>query len=196
MLIFAFLIGAFEQSPGVATTGATKVVVEARAEDDGVHVHMEGMVEAPVEIVADVVGDVERYPCWLPIIGSVRVTQTFALAPVFDTEWRLPWPLGTLRQRMRFERMPTDSGVLFFFEQRNGEMKRHSGYWVLAKTGQKTHVIYDASIAFRTWVPRFLLASFERAELPKLLTKLEGEARRRGNVASVATRNAVCIGNT
>jgi hypothetical protein len=165
MLVITFLIGGFGQPAAAATTSANNVVVEARAEDDGVHVHMEGIVDAPVEIAAVVVGDVERYPCWLPVIGRVRATQAFALAPVFDTEWRLPWPLGTILQRMHFERMPADSGVSFFFEQRNGEMKRHSGYWVLT-------------------------------ELPKLLAKLEGEARRRGKVASISTTSSACIGRT
>lgn len=184
--IVPFLIVA-NLSSAPAPNEAPTVRVEAA--NDGVTAHMEGVIDAPLELVAAVVGDVERYPCWLPIFGGVRSARTFALQPLYDTEWRLPWPLGVLHQRMRFERMPVDHGVSFFFEQRDGDMQRHEGYWILTSRGRHTHVIYEAKVAFRTWVPQFLIATFQQTELPKLLQKLRDETRRRAasNVATISS---------
>lgn len=125
-------------------------------------------IHLPIEQVTAAVTDVANYPKW---ISAVRSVQTAGDAHAFV--WQLPWPLGTVKQTLDFTREPIDGQVSLAWEQLDGDMSVHDGYWLLAADGaSRTTVTYHVAVAFKSWVPDFLIASAERRSLPLLMQKL------------------------
>jgi uncharacterized membrane protein len=129
-------------------------------------------IHLPIEQVTSAVTDVANYPKWLTAVKSVHEAGE---AHAFV--WDLPWPLGNVKQTLDFTRETIDGQLSFTWEQVNGEMNAHDGYWLLASDGpSRTIVTYHVAVSFKTWVPDFLIASAERRSLPLLMQKLAEHA--------------------
>lgn len=129
-------------------------------------------IHLPIEQVSTAVTDVASYPKWLTAVKSVREAGE---AHAFV--WDLPWPLGNVKQTLDFTREIIDGQLCFTWEQVDGEMNAHDGYWLLAADGPgRTIVTYHVAVSFKTWVPDFLIASAERRSLPLLMQRLAEHA--------------------
>jgi uncharacterized membrane protein len=135
---------------------------------DVIGAEVSATIHLPIEQVTAAVTDVANYPKW---ISAVRSVQASGEAHTFV--WELPWPLGTVKQTLDFTREPIDGQISLAWEQLDGDMTAHDGYWLLAADGaNRTTVTYHVAVAFKSWVPDFLIASAERRSLPLLMQKL------------------------
>jgi hypothetical protein len=157
---------------------AQEVHVSHAADGRGMTVDLRAHLDAPLAVVERIVGDPRTYPRWVPAITSAARDRD-----AFETRWRLPWPLGEVRERVRMERRALDGGgVKLSWRQVRGDLMRDEGAWMLYPDHDGgTEVHYRATFQLHRWVPHFIVVSAHRRAAFRLFGNLESLAKSPGH---------------
>lgn len=131
------------------------------------------VVQAPVEVVFEVMTDCPAAPSWVPHLVSCAVMESDAqggwdvIAHEVDYGWFAP------RVRYAFRATYTDARTIRF-EHVSGDFETNEGMWSLtpADAGAATLITYRVRSRPRMYVPNWLYERSIRAEIPGLLKAL------------------------
>jgi hypothetical protein len=173
---FAVLaVGLWGGQAGAVTPDTTTVVQVLRAADGrGTTVDVRATVAAPLPLVERAIADAASYPSWVPAVAAAWRDHGAVV-----TEYRLPWPLGRVREVTQLERRRLPGGVVeFAWRQLRGDLRRNEGSWTLTPlAGGRTEVRYRVTFKLHRWVPPFAVAMAHRRAGPRLMRNLENYAR-------------------
>jgi Polyketide cyclase / dehydrase and lipid transport len=157
-----------------AATPEVAVQVMRAADGRGTTVDVRATVDAPLALVERAIAEPGSYPLWMPAVHAA-----FRDREAVVTEYRLPWPLGRVHERVRMERWRLPGGVVAYaWYQLHGDLRRDEGFWTLSPLGSgKTEVHYRVTFQLHRWVPPFAIASAHRRAGPRLIRNLEAYAR-------------------
>ena len=136
-------------------------------------------INAPPEIVWDVMLDCEKAPKFVPNLKSCEVIETGA-AGEYDIRRhviRYGFIGGNIENIFRSDYKDQEE-ISFYLV--GGDLKVQQGSWKLISLdeGERTRVLYDAQLAIGKPVPRFLIRRSVRNDMPDVLTALREEVLR------------------
>ena len=168
---------------------ADSLVGVGRAQDGrGCHIQVSAVIEAPIEDVHAIVGELARYSEWFPTVQrSARNADGR-----YEVWFRLPWPLKNVRERLDVADETSGEQASVRWRQLDGDFARNEGSWSLRRLGPgRTAVRYDNVVQFRRWVPAWLIARAERRVAPQMIGAIERRAQERAAANAAAAARAV-----
>jgi ribosome-associated toxin RatA of RatAB toxin-antitoxin module len=155
------------------------------ADGRGCHIEVSAVLDAALEDVHAIVGELARYSEWFPTMRS----SARAAERQYEVAFALPWPLKNVRERLVVEDVDVGGVVTIRWRQLEGDFARNEGSWTLRRLGpNRTAVRYDNVVQFRRWVPAWLVARAERRVIPQMIAEIERRANERAFGRSAGAR--------
>jgi ribosome-associated toxin RatA of RatAB toxin-antitoxin module len=181
----SFSAGLIVAALGPFAAGDGVIGVGRAADGRGCHIQVSAVIEAPIEDVHAVVGELARYCEWFPTVRS----STRTAEGEYEVWFRLPWPLKNVRERLTVADETARDGAVVRWRQLDGDFARNEGSWTLRSLGpNRTAVRYDNVVQFRRWVPAWLIARAERRVAPQMIGAIERRANDRAEVRRALAR--------
>ena len=133
-------------------------------------------IEAPPQVVWDIMLDCEKAPLFVPNLKSCEVIEGDPEG-AFDVRRhviRYGFIGGNIENIFRSDYKQTEE-ISFYLV--GGDLKVQQGSWKLEglDDGARTRVIYDAQLAIGKPIPRFLIRRSVRKDMPEVLQALRAE---------------------
>jgi len=141
-----------------------------------------GLVNAPADVVAEVIGSIAEYKAFVPrCTGSRRVK-----ANAFVVELELPWPVNRTWAYVQLERRQSKAGQFLRWRMLNGTLKSYEGLaWIQPLDKDRTVLTYQMLAVPHTAAPDGLITRGLRNAVKSMM-----EAVRKRSAVVLARRPA------
>lgn len=140
-------------------------------------------VDAPIDIVRQVVSDCARLQLWFPDMRDTRVVARLGSGVRCEGVMDLPWPVADRSWHVFIDGSEVVVNgqpavlVRFAYIQGSGNLADMSGHFRLqAAPGGGTRVTYEAWVDLGFWLPSFVLSWATQRVLPGIIEGIRTEA--------------------
>ena len=142
-----------------------------------------GVVNAPVDKVWEVVRNCDGYVGVMPRVEKARTLKRRGRTATCSTRVDLPFPLSHLDAVTENKTLDSPRGTRrMSWKLVKGDYKKNRGNWELRPFGGadsgKTLIVYNALVEPRLAVPKGMVASGQKRELPAVIRGLRRAAKR------------------
>ncbi len=129
-------------------------------------------IDAPVEVVFEVISDYESYPEFLPEVEEIRVERSS------ERSCRVHYKVRVIKKVEYCVEIEADppTSKRWKMISGGGPMKANSGSWTLEPDGDGTMAHYQLEISFGRLVPGKIQTKLAEASLPAMLDQFKKRA--------------------
>ena len=144
-----------------------------------------GMIEAPADVVADVLSRFDRYSEFVPrIVGSRKVKDDR-----FVVKAELPWPVNSAWVYVHLTRKDSGRTSFLRWKMLNGTFKAYEGMaWIQPIDARRTLLTYQTLAVPKTRAPDGLISKGLRSASKSMVKAIRDEAAREMARRSVKTK--------
>jgi len=142
-----------------------------------------GVVDAPVDKVWKLVSDCAGYAGMMPRVETAKVVKRKGKTTTCATRVDLPFPLGHLDAVTNNTLLASSKDAKrMSWKLVKGDYKRNQGDWELThfgnKSNGKTLIVYNALVEPKLAVPKGMLRSGQKRELPAVIKGIRKAAKK------------------
>jgi hypothetical protein len=187
------------------TDGTRAIRIERTPDGRAVDVDLNLVADAPLDVVARMVADIERWPAWVP--GMLRTAwveggRRADGSREFVALVYLPFPLRNVQEGLLLRGVPphaeaaaqgdpklrgtgpATAPVVISWEHIRGDLKRNEGRFTLSAEGARhTRVACHMTVQLSAWVPTFLVRAASVNAAPHMIANLRARAAILGGTA-------------
>jgi coenzyme Q-binding protein COQ10 len=126
--------------------------------------------DAPIEKCFEIISDYESYPEFLPEVKKIKVANK--RGSECDVQYEADLGLKVIKYTVHMTEVKPTKVSWTFIE---GEfMKDNRGGWDLVADGDKTKGTYNIEVSVGPFVPKSILDTLVKTQLPKLMENFKG----------------------